>query len=96
LRHVGRRQPVLGAQQQQIVSGAKTRMLEHAQRPPAARVLQARLQREHLAHAERKAPGNRDANLRLAHRAVAGLEDRRQLMPARRWRRLDERSNRPI
>src|SRR5438270_462833 len=55
LRDVGRREPILGAQQQQVVAGAKARLLEQTERTPPAGMLEPRLQREHLAHAERKA-----------------------------------------
>ena len=81
---------MLGAQQQQVVAGAKARLLEQTERTPPAGMLEPRLQREHLAHAERKAPRNRKARLRLARRPVARLEDRRKLMPVLGRRRLDD------
>src|ERR1700682_1148411 len=94
LRHVTRREPILGAQQQQVVARTEARVLQHAQRAPAARVLQPRLQREHLAHAQREALRDGEARLRLACRLIAGVEDGGQLMPAPGWRRLDYARNR--
>ena len=94
--HLLRRETELRAQQQQVVGGAEARMLEHAQRAPAARMLKARLQREHLAHAEREALRNRDACLRLAGRPVTGIENGRHLVPALRGRGLDDAGDRSI
>ena len=67
----------------------EARVLEHTQRATAARVLEAWLQREHLAHPEREALGDGDASLCLARRAVAGVQDRRELVPPLWRRRLD-------
>src|SRR5215472_17024311 len=96
LRHRLGREPELRAQQQEIVGCAEARVLEHAQRAAAARVLETWLQREHLAHPEREALGDGDARLRLARRAVAGVQDRGELVPARGRRRLDVLRDGPI
>src|SRR6516164_10800670 len=96
LRHRLGREPILRTQQQEIVGRAEARMLEHAQRAAAARVLEAWLQCEHLAYPERETLRNRDARLCLAGRAVAGVEDRRELMPARRRRRLNVLRDGPV
>ena len=88
--HLRRRQAELGAQQQQIVGGRKRGCSSSAQRAPAARMLQARLQREHLAHARARSAAESSRAPGLAHRAVAGLEDGAELMPALRRQRLDE------
>src|SRR5580658_10407747 len=68
-------------------------MLENPQRTPAARMLESRLQRDHLAHAERETLGYRKVRLRLAQCAVAGLENSGELVPAFRWGCLDERGD---
>src|SRR6516162_2139435 len=96
LRHRLGREPILRTQQQEIVGRAEARMLKHAQRAAAARVLETWLQRKHLAHPEREALGDGDARLRLPRRAVAGIQDCRKLVPARGRRRLDVLRDGPI
>src|SRR6185437_6170933 len=89
-RPIGRGEAEIGPQQQQVVGRPESRVSQEPQRPPPARMLETRLQSEHLAQPERETPGNREMRLRLSHRAVTGLTDRGQLMPFLRRHRLDD------
>src|SRR6267142_17347 len=71
-------------------------MLEDSQRPPPTRVLEPRLESEHLAHTQREALGKTDVRLNLAGRAVAGVQNRSELMPSLRRSRFDDRGDRTI
>ena len=64
----------LGAQQQEIVGSAKSRMLEQAQCAAARATLEARLQHDQFAHRHRKALRQRDAT----HLATDHLVARRE------------------
>jgi len=96
LRHFLRGEAVLRAQQEKIVSRTEARMLEHAQRTAAARMLEPRLESKHFAHAEGEALRDRNTSLRFTSRAIAGIEDRRELVPARGGCRFDVLRDRPI
>jgi hypothetical protein len=65
-------------------------MRQEAQRTPPARVLEPRLQREHLAEPQREAPRNREMRLRLPYRAVASVSNGRELVPLFRGHRFDD------
>src|SRR5579864_2209160 len=71
-------------------------MLNDPQRAPAAWVLQARLQGEHLTHAQRETLGQSNARLNLAGRSVARVQNRSELVPALRRSGLDKGGDRPV
>ena len=71
--------PICGAQQQQVESRAESRLFEQAQCAAAARMFQLRLQREHLAQAQREALRNLHMFLRRADRVIAAIENRADL-----------------
>ena len=72
MRHVLGRQSELGPQQQQIVGGPEARMLENPQRATPARMLQPRLEREHLPYPESEALRDGDIFLGLAKALAFG------------------------
>jgi hypothetical protein len=96
LRHLARSETEVRPQQQQIISGAKARMLQHPQSSPPTRMLQTRLKPKHLPHTQREALRNRDVRLRLARGAIACVQNRPELVPALRRGRFDDAGNRPI
>ena len=75
---------MLGSQQQQIVRSPEARMLDHAQCAATARMLEARLKREHFAQSQREPPRNRHVLLRFTNRTIARFENRVQLVPVLR------------
>jgi hypothetical protein len=91
----GIREAHVGAQQQQVEAGTEARLFQHAQRAPAARLLEPRLRGEHFAHAQREALGNRDAALRGARRAVDGIDNRADVVPLLLRLLLDDLGDRP-
>ena len=76
-----RSQSKLSTQQQKVVRRTKPRMLEHTQRAPASRMLQTWLERKHLTYTKREALRDCDIRLRLARGQIAGVENRRELVP---------------
>src|SRR5690606_20241524 len=71
-------------------------MFEQSQCTPAARMLETRLQREHLPHAERETTGDRHALLCIAYGAFAGVHDRVELVPSLGRRGFDLARDRPV
>ena len=80
-RNRGVRQAHVRPQQQQVEAGAEARLLEHAQRAAPARLFEARLRGEHLAHAERETLRDGDASLRGTRGAVHGIDNRADVVP---------------
>jgi hypothetical protein len=86
----------LHPQHEEIIGRTEARMLEYPQRTPSARMLEARLQSEHLPEAKRETPRDQHVRLSLAHGAIAGVQDRRDVMPTLGRRRLNQVRNRSV
>src|SRR5581483_10052197 len=71
-------------------------MLEHSQGTATSRMLEPRLQCEHLPDTERESFWYRDIGLGLPGGQVARVQDRTELVPTLRWRRLDDARDRSI
>ena len=78
------------AQQQEIVSGAKARMIEQTQRASTFATLEARLQADDLAHRQRESLRHGDARLLTRSDPIARSEQR--LNSRRLCRRLAART----
>ncbi len=71
-------------------------MLEYPQCASTAWMLEARLQRKHLADPEREAFRNSHVGLGFARRPIAGIENRSQLMPPLGRRGFDDSRDRSV